>query len=62
MSLYRKLTNYRISSVLWAPFPLKTLLEDSSPARAKHIRRTVKVAGRLLYKKITKSSAMEVGL
>ena len=30
MSLSGKYTNYRISLVLWAPFSLKTLLEDSS--------------------------------
>ena len=39
---------YKISLILWAPFSLKTLLLKSAPVRAKHVRRTVEVAGKLL--------------
>ena len=48
MSLYRNFTNHRMSLVLLAPFSLETLLEESSTARAKHVRRTVEFAGKLL--------------
>ena len=48
MSLYGKSTTYRISVVLWAPFVLKTLLRESTPAQAKHVRRKVEVAGKTL--------------
>ena len=48
MSLYGKSTTYRISVVLRAPFTLKTLLGESSPAQAKHVRRKVEVAGKTL--------------
>ena len=33
---------------LWAPLALKTLLGESSPAQAKHVRRKVEVAGKTL--------------
>ena len=48
MSLYGNSTTYRISVVLWVPFALKTLLGESSPAQAKHVRRKVEVAGKTL--------------
>ena len=45
MGLYRKLTlcfvNMLNYGILWAPFLLKTLLEESPPAGARHVQRTV---------------------
>ena len=47
-SLYGNFTNYGISLVLWGLSSLKTLLQESSLAQAKHVRPTVEFAGRLL--------------
>ena len=45
MGLYRKLTlrfvNMLNYGILWAPFSLKTLLEESPPAGARKVQRTV---------------------
>ena len=49
-----------IMEFLWflgGPFSLKTLLQESSPVRARHVWRTVEFPCELLsYKKITKAS------
>ena len=56
-------TTYRISVVLWAPFALKTLLGESSPAQAKHVRRKVEVAGKTLrIRRSQKQLVIDVGL
>ena len=56
-------TTYRISVVLWAPFALKTLLGESSPAQAKHVRRKVEVAGKTLrIRRSQKQRVIDVGL
>ena len=63
MSLYGKSTTYRISVVLWAPFALKTLLGESSPAQAKHVRRKVEVAGKTLrIRRSRKQRVIDAGL
>ena len=63
MSLYGNSTTYRISVVLWAPFALKTLLGESSPAQAKHVRRKVEVAGKTLrIRRSQKQRVIDVGL
>ena len=63
MSLYGNSTTYRISVVLWAPFALKTLLGESSPAQAKHVRRKVEVAGKTLrIRRSQKQRVLDVGL
>ena len=46
-----KMLNYGISSVLWAPFAMKTLPKESFPARARQVPRTVAFAGKLLSRK-----------
>ena len=43
--LDRERSCFGISSVLWAPVSLKTLFEESSPAPAREVRRTVEFAG-----------------
>ena len=48
-----------IMEFLWflgGPFSLKTLLQESSPLRARQVRRTVEFPGELLSYKITKAS------
>ena len=47
-SLYGNFTNYGISVVLWGLSSLKTLLQESSLAQAKHVRPTIEFAGKLL--------------
>ena len=49
MRVYKEIfTNYGVSLVLWGLFSLKTLLQESSLARARHVRPTVEFAGKLL--------------
>ena len=45
---FANMLNYGTSSVLWAPFSLKTLLEESSPGGARLVQKTVENAGKLL--------------
>ena len=57
LEIYGHFTDYGISLVLGGPFSLKTLLQESSPVRARQVRRTVEFPCELLsYKKITKAS------
>ena len=45
---FANMLRYGISSVLWAPFSLKTILEESTPAGARQVRKTVEKAGKFL--------------
>ena len=44
---FANMLNYGTSSLFWAPFSLKTLLEESSPTGARQVRKTVENAGKL---------------
>ena len=45
---FANMLNYGISLILWPPFSLKTLLEESCPAQPSQVRRAVDFAGKLL--------------
>ena len=44
---FENMLNYGFYSALWAPFSLKTLLEERVPARARQVRRTVEFAAKV---------------
>ena len=59
---FANMLRYGISSVLWAPFSLKTILEESTPAGARQVRKTVEKAGKFLSIKNHESSEIDAGL